>query len=98
MFSLNFAICGRCLRLVLYLTKGFLGVVVARPKGIEALDIPDSVSELCAERPASESVDTTEPGRKKRSIFDESEMEDTNSVLRRAGRHSALQHRRRSHM
>jgi FtsP/CotA-like multicopper oxidase with cupredoxin domain len=76
-----------------HLAEGFLGAVVARPKAIAALNIPDSVSELCAERPASESVDTIEPGRKKRSTFEE----NTNSILRRTNKHSALHHHRRSH-
>jgi hypothetical protein len=45
--------------------KGFLGVIVTRPNAIAKLNFPDSINELCAARPAGESVDTTEPGRRK---------------------------------
>ena len=50
--------------------KGFLGVIITRPKDIAALDFPDSVAELCAARPDVVSVDTIEPGRRKRSSFE----------------------------
>ena len=71
--------------------KGFLGVVVARPDAIAALDIPSSVTELCAERPSDVSVDTTEPGRKRSSW-------DDNNILRRANKHYALNRRGRPHL
>ena len=68
--------------------KGFLGVLVTRPNDIAALDFPDSLANLCADRPSAESVNTTEPGRKKRDFtpLDESKRgwELTKSVMRNA--------------
>ena len=45
-----------------------MGVLVTRPNAIAQLTFPKSVTDLCAERPAGVSVNTTEPGRK-RSTF-----------------------------
>jgi len=75
-----------------HLAEGFLGIVVARPDAIAALDIPSSVTELCAERPSDVSVDTTEPGRKRSS------WDDNNSISRRANKHFALNRRGRPHL
>jgi FtsP/CotA-like multicopper oxidase with cupredoxin domain len=52
-----------------HLAQGFLGAIVARPNAIAALHIPDSVTNLCAARPSTVSLNTTEPGRKRSSIF-----------------------------
>ena len=56
-----------CRLISVFLTKGFLGAIVARPDAIAALGITNSVSQLCAERPTYVSANTTEPGKKKRS-------------------------------
>jgi hypothetical protein len=63
------------LTLIFYLTKGFLGVIVTRPNDIAALDFPESVTDLCAARPVTESLYTTEAGRKRRN-FDRLEKSD----------------------
>ena len=53
----------------LHLTKGFLGAIVARPNAIAQMKIPSSVADLCAARPANQSVNMIKPGRKRRGSF-----------------------------
>ena len=54
----------------LFGSQGFLGLIVSNPNGIAALDYPDSIQALCDARPSDVSIDTTEPGRKKRGEID----------------------------
>ncbi|ETW83287.1 multicopper oxidase [Heterobasidion irregulare TC 32-1] len=53
-----------------HLAEGFLGLIVSNPNGIAALDYPDSIQALCNARPSGVSIDTTEPGRRKRGEID----------------------------
>ena len=53
-----------------FVPQGFLGLIVSNPNGIAALDYPDSIQALCDARPSDVSIDTTEPGRKKRGEID----------------------------
>ncbi|THU94130.1 hypothetical protein K435DRAFT_669017 [Dendrothele bispora CBS 962.96] len=50
-----------------HLAEGFLGIVVSRPNGIADIDFPSSMDDLCSARPDFVSIDTTEPGRRRRA-------------------------------
>lgn len=54
----------------LFLLQGFLGLIVSNPNGVAALNYPDSIQALCDARPSGVSIDTTEPGRRKRGEID----------------------------
>jgi hypothetical protein len=80
--------------------KGFLGVIVTRPNDIAALDFPDSLANLCAARPSTDSLYTTEPGRKKRNFtpLDESGTDERERELTKSIVQSAKHRRNRWHV